>query len=189
LYQAPTSGYGRFGRITARDAHANQQSLFAVNLAWERGAASEQGEFIRHDYPARQIGVGPLSVPGCSDGGSIPFQSFDAGLLRFVAECPNESTFIIKTTWHPNWEVTVDGQVVEDFMVSPSFIGVPFPAGRHAVIATYKPTPSKLPLAILGLIAVVAALVLRSHLDRWADRLAAAFMAKVSGRGVGFWQR
>jgi len=184
LYEAPTSGYGRFGRIIARDAHATQQSLFGVNLAWERGPSSEQGEFIRHDYPAKQIGEGALSVPDCPDGGSIPFQSFDAGLLRFVAECATDSTFIIKTTWHPNWEVTVDGAIVQDFMVSPSYIGVPFPAGRHAITAVYRPTPAKQPLAILGLIAIAVLLLLRGRLDRYADRVAAA-IGRVLSRAWG----
>jgi hypothetical protein len=171
LYRAPTSGYGTFGRLIARDAHANQETLFATNLAWERGPSSDIGEYIRHDYPAKAIGEGPLSAPACPDG-TIPFQSFQAGLLRFVAECSTDSTFIIKTTWHPNWKVTVDGEVVQDFMVSPSYIGVPFPAGRHAITAQYEPTPAKQPLAIVGLIAIAVLLLLRGRLDRWADRVA-----------------
>jgi hypothetical protein len=184
LYRAPTSGYGTFGRLIARDAHANQETLFATNLAWERGPSSDIGEYIRHDYPAKAIGEGPLSAPACPDG-TIPFQSFQAGLLRFVAECSTDSTFIIKTTWHPNWKVTVDGEVVQDFMVSPSHIGVPFPAGRHAITAQYEPTPAKQPLAIVGLIAIAVLLLLRGRLDRWADRVAAAIgrtLGRVWGR-------
>ena len=71
--------------------------------------------------------------------------------MDFVVGCPTDGTLVLKTTYHPGWHVSVDGQPVEAYMVSPSYIGVDLTAGRHQVTAEYRPDPLKLPLLLIGL--------------------------------------
>jgi uncharacterized membrane protein YfhO len=91
--------------------------------------------------------------------------------VHLVVECAAASPLVIKVTYHPNWHVTVDGQPVSTYMLSPSFVGVDLPAGRHTVDAVYVATPSKLPLLGLGLAVLLVALVMRRRLDAIPRRL------------------
>ena len=138
LYGAPTSGYAEYGGIASRRAVADRPALFEINRAWERtGTLPAEHLFMRYDYPSKGIVTDPSNTQPCPDGGHTEFEAFRAGKIDLVVSCPAASTLVIKTTYHPNWQVTVDGSVVEDFMVSPSYIGVSLPAGKHSVSATY----------------------------------------------------
>src|SRR4029079_12854751 len=106
--------------------------------------------FIRWDYMT-PAGSPDLS-PGCPAGGTTLFEADDADSLQVVVECPTAADLMLKVTYHPNWTVTVDGQPTSTFMVSPSYVGIHVPAGKHQVEATYRATPSKVPLLAAGLL-------------------------------------
>ncbi len=172
LYSAPTTGFAEYVAIATRRAVPTQAGLFELNRAWER-THTLPGEriYTRYDYPATVEGSGPSSAAACPGGGKTDFESFRPSRLDFVVECPADSTLVIKTTYHPNWQVSVDGVVVQDFMVSPSYIGVSLPAGKHTVDVIYVATPIKAPLIVLGVIVALLLLILRGRLDRFAERL------------------
>jgi|SRR5579883_684040 len=70
---------------------------------------------------------------------------------HFVTIDAARSAYVLyKTTWHPNWRAAVDGSPVRTVMLSPGFIGVPVPAGRHNLQFRYQPETWKAVLAILG---------------------------------------
>jgi hypothetical protein len=171
IYQAPTTGYAEYVQITTRLAIPNQAELFRVNLAWERTHA-QPGErlFIRYDYPASTVGVDFASTAACPGGGKTDSEKFESDSISLVVECSADSTLVIKTTYHPDWNVYVDGVLVKDFMVSPSYIGISLPAGKHTVEAIYRADPIKAPLVFVGMIAAVFLLLSRGMLDRFAER-------------------
>jgi len=167
LYEAPTNGYAQYVAIGSRLAIPSKSDLFETSRSWERNAPPGVVPlFLRYDYPATTVGSGPTSVPGCPDGGKTNFSLFHPGRFDLVTECSAASTLIIKTTFHPNWHVTVDGVEAPTFMVSPSYLGISMPAGRHQVVAVYDATPIKTPLLIAGLIGLVILIVLQGRLDR-----------------------
>jgi uncharacterized membrane protein YfhO len=79
---------------------------------------------------------------------------------------------MFKVSYHPDWVVTVDGEPVETYMVSPSYLAVDLPVGRHDVQAVYTAAPIKTPLLIIGLAGLLAVVLLRHRLDRLPRRLA-----------------
>jgi uncharacterized membrane protein YfhO len=58
-------------------------------------------------------------------------------------------------TWHPNWKASLDGPPRETVMLSPGFVGVPVPAGRHTLVFRYDPGNWKLWMALAGVFAVL----------------------------------
>jgi len=68
--------------------------------------------------------------------------------------------------------VTVDGQPVQTYMVSPSYPAIDLPAGTHDVQAVYTAAPIKTPLLVVGLVALLVAVLLRRRLDWFPTRLA-----------------
>jgi len=69
-------------------------------------------------------------------------------------------------TYHPNWQVTIDGRSEQPFMVSPSFIGLYVPPGSHQVRAEYRSPTYKTALLLLGLGALLATIRFRRSFAR-----------------------
>ena len=90
---------------------------------------------------------------------------------KFMAEITadqgcNECLVILKSTYHPNWQATVDGQKVKTFMVFPSFAAVKISPGSHTVEFKYQPSGAKMPLMILGLSILAALIVWRKKVEK-----------------------
>jgi hypothetical protein len=62
---------------------------------------------------------------------------------EFVGEVVAHRTavVILRSSFDPRWEVTVDGVSVPPEMVAPSFVGATVPAGEHTVAFRYRPFP------------------------------------------------
>jgi len=183
LYQAPTTGFAEYVAITSRQAVPTQAALFSLNLAWERThTLPGERDFVRYDYPATVPGFDPASTAPCPGGGKTDYERFQEDAIDLAVECPVDSTLVIKTTYHPDWQVYVDGGLVPDFMVSPSYIGISLAAGKHTVDAVYRADPIKAPLVLIGAIAALFLLIVRGRLDRFAERLGSLRRRKVRSR-------
>ena len=169
LYQVPTTGVAEYIAITSRQRKATQRDLFDANVAWFRSDQPGADRFIHWDYMT-PAGAPDLS-PGCPAGGKSLFEADDRDSLQVVVECPTAADLMLKVTYHPNWTATVDGQPTSTFMVSPSFVGIHLPAGKHHVVATYEATPSKVPLLAGGLVLLAFTILFRRYLDRLPTRL------------------
>jgi len=64
-------------------------------------------------------------------------------------DCQN-CLLIFKMTYHPNWQVKINGQKAQKFIVFPSFMAVKVPPGYQQVSFEYQPDRRKLPLLLLG---------------------------------------
>lgn len=151
IYEAPTNGYADLVSITERRSVADQATLFRLNREWARGEGPVQGRYIRYDYPAPQNAVAAMDGRRCPDPRTDP-ETIAPASIRVRVQCSAPSTLVLRTTYHPNWRVTVDGRDTEAFMVSPSYLGVEVPAGQHEVVAEYRSHPLKAPLLLLAAI-------------------------------------
>lgn len=178
LYAAPGGGYVEYAGVSARRRMANEGELFPTMRFWLNSDAPAQRDFLRLDYPAS--GAAPADgwtpTQRCPNDGTLAFQNVHAARLEVLVECAASSTLVFKFTYHPNWVVTVDDRVAPAYMVTPSYLAVDLPAGRHFVIAEYRSTPIKAPLLALGALVLLAmagvtAWPHRGRLEPWADRL------------------
>jgi len=150
LYEAETDGYAKFITIHQIKKVSSQLSLFNSNRNWMTNTNLEEGKFIRYDYPVRSGGAENSATGGHSGGGSITEEKVLPGRLDLRVNCQEAATLLLKMTYHPNWRITIDGQKVQTFMVSPSFIGFEIPAGTHSVRAEYRSPFYKSVLLIFG---------------------------------------
>ncbi len=150
LYEAETGGYAKFITIHEVKKASSQLSLFNDNRNWMTSKNPEEGKFIRYDYPARSDGAEAAATRGHSGGGSITEERVLPGRMDLRVHCQEAATLVLKMTYHPNWRITIDGQTVQTFMVSPSFIGLEIPAGTHSVRAEYRSPVYKSILLIFG---------------------------------------
>ena len=71
---------------------------------------------------------------------------------RVSKDCQN-CLLILKQSFHPNWQVRLNGQAVRTFPVFPFYIGIPLEkAGNYEVRAEYKPGSLKVALVWLEIL-------------------------------------
>jgi hypothetical protein len=70
-----------------------------------------------------------------------------------------ECIVVLKQTFHPNWKVTVDGELIKPITVFPFYIGIPVAEGTHTIVASYEPSSLKIFLLVLTSTSLVAALL------------------------------
>jgi hypothetical protein len=157
LYAAPTTGYAIYGALVDRESVQTQRGLFAVNRPWFGGGDVAALRFHRFDFPAGSNTTTAETAAGCARA-SYAYERVQPSRLDLSVGCPDASTLVLKVTYHPNWQVTVDGHEAATFMVSPSFVGVSLPAGDHFVTAEYRSTPVKTPLFLLAVAVLLAML-------------------------------
>ena len=158
-----------FGGVVERRAVASQVDLIDAYDAWAKSNGPATRRFIRWDFKGPPGPPAPTSV--CPDGGRTLAERVEAGVINVEVECAIASTLVLKTTYHPNWRVTVDGRLTPAYMVSPVYIALDLPAGRHTVVARYLMAPGKWQLLVAGLIVLVLAIVFRRYLDWLPTRL------------------
>ncbi|WP_309671498.1 YfhO family protein [Gemmatimonas sp.] len=169
VYRVATTGMATYGAVVERHAAGAQLDLLRGVDQWSKSAGPAAKQFIRWDF--RQPGGASMPTGACPGGGRTLSEHADAGIIDLVVACDSPSSLIIKTTYHPNWRVTVDGRPVSTYMVSPVFIGIDLPAGQHTIAARYTMATTKWMLLGMGLVVLVGVLVLRDRLDALPRRL------------------
>jgi len=169
LYQAPTSGYGEYVTVSRRQAVASSGDLVRANRPWLLDVARSQRGFTEWDYPALAP-QGDVPASDCTMN-AVSDVHVAAERLDLATSCDSVGTLLIKVTYDPGWRVMVDGSSVATFMLSPAYLGALIPAGTHNVAAQYVGAPTKMPLFVVGLVALVgaAALTRRRWRAAWAD--------------------
>ena len=134
--------------------------------------------FEGHPAPEPTIGVDerPEDPPG-----TVVEQAVDLrdGFARATVVADRPSFVMLKTSFDPRWQVTVDGVPVEPEMIAPSFVGRSVPAGEHVVTFAYEPFPRYDLLLLVGIVTLAALAFLPRRLARPRQ---AAGRASGSGR-------
>jgi hypothetical protein len=171
LYAAPASAAARYAAVADAVAVATQPELQSVMRGWLLGPLPAEGKVLQIEYPARTVGA-PVRRGAACDRGTVTAERIEPGAIAFIASCPTAATLVLPITYHPNWQVTSDGEAVATFMASPSVVAVSLPPGRHAISATYRSTPIKAPLLGLAALAAGGAVLGRRRLERLDAALA-----------------
>jgi len=67
---------------------------------------------------------------------------------------------VLKVSYHPNWQATVDGVPVPTVMLLPSYIGIELRPGTHEVVVAYRSQTARNLLIAFGLALLVLLVVL-----------------------------
>ncbi|WP_310572335.1 YfhO family protein [Gemmatimonas sp.] len=163
VYRVATTGMATYGAVVERHAAGSQLDLLRGVDQWSKSAGPAAKQFIRWDF--RQPGGASMPTGACPGGGRTLSEHADAGIIDLVVACDSPSSLIIKTTYHPNWRVTVDGRPVSTYMVSPVFIGIDLPAGQHTIAARYTMATGKWILLAFGALVLAIVCMVRDRFD------------------------
>ena len=112
-------------------------------------------EFEGHPAPEPTIGAGerPEGPPGTVVDQDVDLRD---GFARATVAADRPCFVMLKTSFDPRWQVTLDGVPVDPEMIAPSFIGRRVPPGEHVVTFDYEPFPRYDALLLVGLATLVA---------------------------------
>jgi len=164
---APGEGY--FGLVdVVAAATADRDNFYSICEPWLRSPWAATDRYIWLDFN----GDAPKTLPRVTAGyfPDLPNQTSPPGEVRnerqtgqtYEADLDarRDTSVIFRMTYHPRWNVTIDGRPVRTAMVTPGFLAAPVPAGHHHVRAAYQPGSTRTWVAIAGAALVLALLIL-----------------------------
>jgi len=167
VLRAQTTGASMWVSVSDRRAVSSQRELMIGNRDWLHSGAPARRSVIRWDYANDESGaLARDAASRCPQMGSLVdgYVGFDSMVVR--TRCGDAGTVMFKSSYHPNWRVTADGNPVPTFMVSPAFLAADVPAGEHVLKAEYVPTAGKHALLLMGGVVLLIAVFTRDELDR-----------------------
>lgn len=194
LLAAPAGGY--FDLVSVPfGVRCDRERFYEVNDPWLQSDWVAKRQHLWLDFGAgTPAGLRSLPLDGprppveeASGLGQLDDEGRDGEVYRVRALVERASFLLFKMTYHPNWAALVDGRREPTVMLSPGFVGVRVPPGRHEVEMRYEPGGGKAVLLLLGVLLLgPAALAERRGLTvRIEERLSSALARLRDGAGLG----
>ncbi|MGC8959062.1 MAG: 6-pyruvoyl-tetrahydropterin synthase-related protein [Chloroflexia bacterium] len=177
LYLVETGGY--FDLVDSRLLlYGPRADWFAAAQAWVQSRWVEARQHPRIVFGPAPVGEAPvlplsafpqqlpdLPLPTSEPCGRILREEVQGGTYTVEFTAGRACWLLLKATFHPGWEATLDGRKAETAMLAPSFVGVAVEPGGHRAVFRYRPWPLRLPLGVAGL-----AVFLLAALAEWQGR-------------------
>lgn len=162
LWRLATSGYLQVVD-TVGSISANRKNVGRVTGGFVRSDQALAGRFLTVGWNGRPApaptaeGAVPRGAAGQVLDSSVQLAALGEASATIVAH--RTAVVLLKASYSPDWKVTVDGRPALTEMISPAYVGVAVPPGRHVVKFTYERWPAEGPLLALAGAALVALLV------------------------------
>jgi hypothetical protein len=192
LFQVATSGY--FDLVGSDAAfYGDKDEFYPAAATWLASDLPRVGQHPRvvlnpplflevvaegyeRTFPLSQAAEAiPLVVfPAELPRGRLLSQTVGSNAYQAEVEVERESSLLLKVTYHPGWQATVDGRPAETVMLMPGFVGLRLAPGSHQVRLECRPRPWRGLLALAGLLAlplIALAEKRRQALTGWLGRL------------------
>ena len=169
LWSVRTSGYLRVVD-TGPAIVADQKTLGVATTDFLLGNAGGDGLVPLIAYagkasgpPTRFDGVAQSTPPGVVN---TQIGAPDDGEFSADVTLSRPGVVMLKASFDPHWQATVDGKRVETQMLAPSFVGVPVPAGQHTIEFKYQSFKWTWVLVLFGALALIALAIVPRRLEQ-----------------------
>jgi hypothetical protein len=150
-YDAPGVGYFSVVDVGAA-AQVTRDTVDDVDEPWVKSDWLRKDQYVWLDFD----GTAPKDLQRLSPGDPMPpvHDVPPAGVVSnekqtgqvyeadFDAARP--AYMLFRMTYHFRWKAYIDGQPQKTMMLTPGFLGVALPAGRHHILCRYEPGTAKL---------------------------------------------
>ncbi len=168
LYDTGSAGYMQLGQIDEVITTTSGSTMYARNKDWIASPEVAHAGFIAFvsgpHKSAVALTVAPGSTPDADNStglGTIENETVTPDSLSALVTAASPALLVVKTSYHPNWHVLVDGRPQHAFMVSPSFIGTLLTPGRHEIKVEYRSSEMKKLLMLLSGLTLLATIAIR----------------------------
>jgi hypothetical protein len=176
LWSVPTSGYLEVVDTTS------------AIVADRTNMGSRTAAFLSSSLPAQRLipliafagarDVAPTAAfgrpPGLAGVITQQFDRPDDGIFGGTVVANRDAVVMLKATFDPRMQVTVDGKVTKSQMLAPGFIGVAVSPGQHDIEFRYVPFGYYWELFVLAAVTLAALALVPRYGRRWMERATAA---------------
>jgi hypothetical protein len=168
LYTGPSSGrlgIGALGFVFA----GRREDVYGISSAWFKSglpAARVYGAIALRPDPRpglpllhRWDPLPPVASLPAAPAGAVRGLRRQGDDWSAEVELAAPALVVLKETFHPSWEVEVDGRRVPALQVTPGFLAAEVAGGTHRVAFRYRPSRLKLGLFVLAVLATLATTV------------------------------
>jgi hypothetical protein len=169
LWQVPTTGYLQVvDTLPAIEADRTNIGLRTAPFLGSTLPAQGLIPLIKFAGGSTPTPTDPSSTSFSTPPGSVTsqFDRPDDGVFGGDVTVARKSVVMLKATYDPRWEVTVDGKRADTQMLAPSFIGVPVSPGTHHIEFKYVPYPYYWVLLTIGGLTLLGMALAPRRLDR-----------------------
>jgi hypothetical protein len=171
LWQVPTSGYISIVDSSGPAIVADRYTIGPNTAGFLGSDAPSRGLYVPLAFAGDPAPDASFSAPTQPAGppGSVPAQSADlaGGVFTAHVVANRPATVLLRATFDPGWELTVDGIAVKPGPFAPAFVGRTIPAGDHVIEFRYRPVAT---YPLLWLLGAVGLLLLAAR-RRWLPHL------------------
>jgi hypothetical protein len=178
VYDAAGAGY--FGLVdVAGTAAVNRETVDDVNEPWLKSDWLQKDQYIWLDFDGtapkdlQRLSPGaPLPpTPAISPAGAVTHEEQTGQVYEADFEATRPAYALFRMTYHFCWKAYIDGQPQKTMMLTPGFLGVAAPQGKHHILCRYEPGNAKLWEVGIG---VLLTLLLILTERTWGRRLLGA---------------
>jgi len=180
LYEVETTGY--FDLVGSEMAFAGEKTeLLPAASTWLASGlpAAKQHPMISIGVTSKEIPdslsaapelIFDVEVPANLDRGTVIAEEIRSDYFSADVVVERDSILLLKASYHPNWQATVDGVETDTLMLMPGFIGVELTPGEHSVRLEYRARGLRTVLLVVGLLILALIAVVesrRSSISNW----------------------
>jgi hypothetical protein len=160
LWRVDTSGYVQLVDVVPPPAVADRTNIGRQMESFLGSGLAGRGEYEAVAWagaPAAPPTVAGAEAPSGSPG-AVLNETVDLsdGRVTALVRADRPVAVLLKSSFDPRWQVTVDGVSVDPQMFAPSFVGREVSAGVHAVTFMYAPFPRYDLLFTFGILSLLA---------------------------------
>lgn len=158
VFRAPPSSTFDLVQVP-RSVYVDGRTFYDVNEAWLQSRWPASRSHLMLDYESRtptvarpRVAEGALAAPPPAVACGTVNERSGADAYSAAVDVAAEQCFVLfKMTYHPNWNAVVDGTPARVVMLTPGFMGVAVPRGRHTIEMRYAAGIAKPILLMLAL--------------------------------------
>lgn len=134
--------FGKQANQVVENPYANGNGWFVNQLSFVKNADAEMSALAHLD--TKHQAVADEMFKAVLDGspldtGKVELTSYEANQLKYTIQSQKGGVIVFSEIYYPGWSVTIDGKPAEMGRVNYVLRALKVPAGKHEVVATFRP--------------------------------------------------
>ena len=134
--------FGKQANQVVENPYANGNGWFVNQLSFVKNADAEMSALAHLDTKHQAVADEKFKaiLDGSPlDSGKVELTSYEANQLKYTIQSQKGGVVVFSEIYYPGWSVTIDGKPAEMGRVNYVLRALKVPAGRHEIVATFRP--------------------------------------------------
>lgn len=134
--------FGKQANQVVENPYANGNGWFVNQISFVKNADAEMSALAHLDTKHQAVADEKFKtvLDGSPlDTGKVELTSYEANQLKYTIQSQKGGVVVFSEIYYPGWSVTIDGKPAEMGRVNYVLRALKVPAGKHEIVATFRP--------------------------------------------------